>query len=77
VRKVGNGAQAEPVKGFFGFLPHTPERTDFERMEVVDTGEPNRLVAPLTSRKASSRLRGSTAGVTDPKIAMTFLEMRL
>ena len=37
----------------------------------MDVGEPSRRSAPETSRKASSRLSGSTSGVMEEKIAMT------
>ena len=38
---------------------------------AISAGGPSRRTAPATSRKASSRLSGSTAGVTDRKISMT------
>ena len=38
------------------------------------TGEPMRRLAPLTSRKASSMLTFSRAGVTSARTAMTWAE---
>jgi len=37
----------------------------------IQAGGPSRRTAPATSRKASSRLTGSTSGVTDRKISIT------
>jgi hypothetical protein len=41
---------------------------------AILAGGPSRLMAPETSRKASSRASGSTSGVTDRKTAMTSLD---
>jgi hypothetical protein len=38
---------------------------------AITAGGPSRRTAPETSRNASSRLSGSTTGVTSRKIAMT------
>jgi len=40
-------------------------------------GEPTRRRAPETSRNASSRDSGSTAGVIEAKVAITASEIRL
>jgi len=42
----------------------------------ISAGDPSRRSAPRTSRNASSRLSGSTAGVIEEKIAITPAEIR-